>query len=295
MNKNVSFRRRLLKTAGSKKEIRAICFSTLNDNEQQTIKCKLKTGISLEYSINGKTFQNYVSETPIDFGGDTKVYFRGNNDISLGDSDNTKITNFILLNDNVKTKCEGNIMFLINYDNIENDIKNSNQFAGLFRNCYSLVNAPELPATILSDSCYANMFYHCTNLIFAPKLPAMKLTQKCYEGMFNGCTSLVNAPKLPATTLEKWCYNCIFKGCVSLINAPELLSENIPYYAYNGMFLNCINLNYIKCLAKSFSNDSMLNWVNGVQTEYGTFIKNKDVNWKTGIDGIPSNWTVENI
>jgi hypothetical protein len=85
--------------------------------------------------------------------------------------------------------------------------------------------------------------------------------------MFRDCTSLTTAPELPATTLAQSCYRYIFYGCS--------------------------NLNYIKCLATNISASSCTkNWVDGVASN-GTFIKHPNMsNWTTGINGIPSGWTV---
>ena len=86
--------------------------------------------------------------------------------------------------------------------------------------------------------------------------------------MFDGCTNLTTAPVLPATTLAVNCYRYMFNGCSSL--------------------------NYIKCLATDISASNCTgNWVNGVAAS-GTFVKNSSMSWGTGVDGIPSGWTVEN-
>ena len=87
--------------------------------------------------------------------------------------------------------------------------------------------------------------------------------------MFDGCTSLTNAPLLPATTLTEYCYNYMFKGCTSL--------------------------SYIKCLATDISaTNCTANWVNSVSAT-GTFVKDPNMTgWTTGVNGIPSGWTVKN-
>ena len=39
--------------------------------------------------------------------------------------------------------------------------------------------------------------------------------------------------------------------------------------------------------------NNTINWVNGVAAQ-GTFVKNSEATWNvTGVDGIPSGWTVE--
>lgn len=87
--------------------------------------------------------------------------------------------------------------------------------------------------------------------------------------MFYGCTSLTTAPSLPATTLANSCYYAMFSGCT--------------------------NLNSITCLATNISASNCTGyWVNGVAAS-GTFIKaNGMTSWTTGVNGIPTGWTVVN-
>ena len=167
-------------------------------------------------------------------------------------------------------------------------------YTGMFSGCTRLTTAPELPATTLASSCYSGVFRGCTNLTTAPQLPATTLAEYCYNGMFSGCTSLTTAPELPATTLTKFCYSYMFNGCTSLTTAPQLLATTLATYCYQGMFNGCTNLNSIKCLATNISaTNCTKGWVNGVAAS-GTFIKAESMrNWTTGVNGIPSGWTVE--
>jgi len=111
--------------------------------------------------------------------------------------------------------------------------------------------------------------------------------------MFLGCTSLINAPELNATTMVRGCYQDMFNGCTNLVTAPDLPATTLVQECYSQMFKGCSKLNYIKTLAidKSATN-CMNNWVNGVQTTSGTFIRNPQATWVTiGNSGIPTNWT----
>jgi hypothetical protein len=60
------------------------------------------------------------------------------------------------------------------------------------------------------------------------------------------------------------------------------------------MFYGCSHLNKITCLATDISvSNCIYNWVNGVAAS-GTFIKNHNMSsWPTGVNGIPSSWTVQ--
>ena len=168
-------------------------------------------------------------------------------------------------------------------------------YGDMFSGCTSLTKAPELPATTLAlaSDCYRGMFYYCTSLTTAPALPATTLEWNCYDSMFEGCTSLTTAPALPATTLAFKCYYQMFYYCTSLTKAPELPATTLADYCYSYMFYSCTSLNYIKMLATDISVPSCLrNWVSGVAAT-GTFVKSKDATWDvTGINGVPSGWTI---
>ena len=168
-------------------------------------------------------------------------------------------------------------------------------YSHMFEGCTSLTVAPELPATTLRQYCYSYMFDGCTSLTTAPQLPATTLAQSCYWSMFGHCTSLTTAPELPATTLANSCYNSMFQDCTSLAAAPELPATTLASNCYYYMFKDCSNLNYIKCLATNISaSNCTKNWVEGVAST-GTFVKNAAMNnWTTGINGIPTGWTVQN-
>jgi len=170
-------------------------------------------------------------------------------------------------------------------------------YTSMFYNCTSLTKAPELPATTLADSCYSAMFRGCTSLTSLPELPATALTQRCYSYMFYGCTSLTTVPSnyLPATALTDYCYEQMFRNCTSLTTAPDLPAKTLTYCSYFYMFAGCTSLNYIKCLATKISaTNCTKNWVDGVDSS-GTFVKVSSMaSWTTGVNGIPSGWTVQN-
>ena len=116
-------------------------------------------------------------------------------------------------------------------------------------------------------------------------------------GLFKGCEGLVSAEnlKLPATTLRPYCYDEMFAFCPSLTTAPELPATTLANSCYQSMFYDCTSLNYIKCLATDISaTNCTTDWVDGVAAT-GTFVKSKDMaSWATGVNGIPTGWTVEN-
>jgi hypothetical protein len=166
-------------------------------------------------------------------------------------------------------------------------------YRGMFRGCSSLTTAPELPATTLAEYCYIDMFYGCSRLTTAPSLPATALAGWCYNGMFEGCTSLTTAPELPATTLAEYCYSYMFYGCTSLTTAPTLLATTLVGSCYSYMFSGCSALNSITVKFTEWLAGATDNWVKGVAAT-GTFTKPSALTKKTGVNYIPSGWTVVN-
>lgn len=192
-------------------------------------------------------------------------------------------------------------------------------YSRIFQGCTGLTSAPELPATTLIGNCYNNMFNGCTGLTSAPTLPATELADSCYYYMFSGCTGLTSAPELPATTLTGYCYGGMFYGCTGLTSAPELHSHVLTTGCYNRMFSSCSNLTTVPVIgAKDIANQScdsmfqdcpklnyikvdfiklsfsLVNWVKNVASS-GTFVKYEGVDISTGVHGIPTGWTVEEI
>ena len=167
-------------------------------------------------------------------------------------------------------------------------------YSSMFQGCTSLTAAPALPATTLANYCYGSMFYDCTSLTTAPELPAITLAENCYDSMFQGCTSLTTAPVLPATTLANYCYNYMFYDCTSLTTAPVLPATTLISDCYRYMFYGCRSLNYIKAMFTTTPSTAYTqNWVNSVAS-MGTFVKNTAATWNvTGVDGIPTGWTVQ--
>ena len=173
---------------------------------------------------------------------------------------------------------------------------NYNCFHNMFYGCTSLEVAPECTCSSAGDSGAYGMFYGCTSLRDASTvhLLADTLNADCYRSMFQGCTSLVNPPQISATTMAaSRCMMGMFYGCSNLEVAPDLYIDSVSYNGFNEMFRGCTKLRYIKCLATAL-NGYTTNWVNGVQTTAGTFVKHPDMNdWSRGNAGIPNNWTIE--
>ena len=178
----------------------------------------------------------------------------------------------------------------------------SNSCLAMFTGCKNLTTAIRVGtngASMASSSC-TQMFQDCTSLTTAPELPATTLADGCYYRMFHNCRSLTTAPSSIGTTDTVMPLSAcaqMFFNCTSLTEAPELPATTLVENCYYQLFSYCTNLNYIKCLATDISaTDSTYNWVSGVAST-GTFVKNTSTDWssKTGTDGIPENWTIEDV
>lgn len=286
---------------------------------------KHNTNVDIECSTdNGQTWSTFTSLNVN--AGDT-VQFRGNGRTATGNSTGDYAC---FTSTGAVFNASGNLYSLLdstNYDSIDSLATYGNYtFLGLFRGNTGIRSAAfDLPATTLASSCYYSMFYGCTSLTGVPSdfLPATNLTANCYGLMFIGCTSLTSIPNLPSTTLKGACYmkmfagctsltgvpsdylpattlanECyygMFSGCTALTTAPDLPATTLRIGSYYSMFYGCSNLNYIKCLAVDISATSCTsNWVKNVASA-GTFVKSSAMtSWTTGVDGIPSGWTVQN-
>lgn len=187
----------------------------------------------LEYSLGDGVWHNYYGDV-ITFGDGVKVLFRGKeNNTGSG-----WIGNFVFL-DESPVICSGNIMTLLQYDDIPTSIERNDCFACLFESCHNLVSAPELPATKLSANCYYSMFSNCSSLVEPPVLPSTEMVIGCYNCMFLGCESMVRAPELPATKLAECCYMMMFESCYSLSEAPSLPATELSRLCYSAMFARC--------------------------------------------------------
>ena len=274
----------------------------------KNINCSIKPKIY--YSLdNGESWDNFqitqngtVNIATINTG--DKIIFKSINDrLATGYSAYNKFDasgNF---------KVYGNIMSLLygaGFKNITQFNGNSTDFfSGLFYGTTNLIYAENLilPVTTLKKSCYNGMFRNCSNLINAPQLPALNLAEECYSSMFECCVSLVTPPELPATNLQKRCYARMF--CMNRDNtvnaamtkSPILHVNTLQIGSYFEMFKGNGNLTEITCLATDLNSSgtelATSNWVMNISPE-GVFIKNPEMDWSTGNNGIPSGWSIQN-
>ena len=201
---------------------------------------------TLYYSIDLESWDEWDG-TEISSGTDNKLYLRGIGNTVISDS-SYAIKSFILNSEN-NISCYGNIMTLLDYEKVKNNVEPEMEdycFSYLFDSNNKLIKAPDLPAKTLAKYCYFSMFVNCTSLTTAPELPAITLVDDCYEYMFHNCTSLKTAPALPARNLAKYCYYYMFYGCESLTTVPDLLVDTLADFCYFNMFSGCTNIKVYK-------------------------------------------------
>lgn len=168
----------------------------------------------------------------------------------------------------------GNIQSLRYEDNFE-DNTTATRMTDIFRGSTGLIDA--------------------SNLI----LPGTSLAgvTSAYTGSFYGCSNMTDGPAvLPARTMQSYCYRRMFVGCTKLKKSPEIMATSVSSTrAFSEMFSGCTSLEYVKCLLTSASGSNVLtDWMTGVQTTEGTFVKHPNATfWSRGTGGIPTNWTVE--
>ena len=283
----------LMKRQEEEMNIRAVCFTA--DGEQTVALTKVGSApaITMQYSYDGVTWDAWdLSALP--FGGSTKVYVRGVNNAKF--STNGTSNTFTFGTDSY-VYVSGIAEALLNGESEVLQYSTPHTFKELFKDQTALREADRLrfEAMSNSESCYQSMFTGCSNLLSAPELPATTLGYSPYRSMFSDCTSLLKAPSiLPAITIGAWAYVSMFNGCKSLVNAPELPATTLSEKCYQYMFYGCTSLKTIRCRAKVTANDATYNWLSGVKTA-GTFYGHSEYGWASGIHGIPTTWTFEEL
>ena len=190
----------------------------------------------------------------------------------------------------------GNIMSLLFGDNFRTATwyNNTNAFRDFFYQS-RVVDASNLYLADANNSTYHGVFekmFQYSRLVVPPQLPATSLGQYSYKYMFKNCTALTKAPVLPATTLSMDCYYYMFNGCTALTTAPVLPATVLEEECYEGMFYGCTALNSVTTYANTISASRCLtDWLNGVAAT-GDFYKLGSANFPSGVNGIPSGWTV---
>lgn len=163
-----------------------LTFVSFGESSVALVKVGEPFDISLEYSIDGKSWNPYTIGEAI-YLLKNEVFFRagetGNEGFSKGPDD------YYQFDISGEIAARGSIMSLLDRDCARNSVP-SFAFYNLFFDCFGLTSATDLSATELAEYCYSCMFEACKGLTKAPVLPATNLSEHCYSSMFEGCTNL---------------------------------------------------------------------------------------------------------
>ena len=283
----------LMKKQEEEMNIRAVCFKADGEQTVAITKVGSAPAITMQYSYDGVTWDAW-DLTALPFGGNTKVYVRGVNNAKFATHGTNNTFTF---STDAFVYVSGIAEALLDGENEVLKYSTPYTFKMLFKDQTALREADRLrfEAMTNSESCYQAMFHSCSNLLSAPELPATTIGYSAYRSMFVYCISLIKVPSiLPATKLRGWDYAAMFYNCTSLVNAPELPAETLGTSCYYQMFYNCPSLKTIRCHAKVTAENATLSWLSGVKTA-GTFYGHSEYGWVSGMSGIPSTWTFEEL
>ena len=278
--------------------IRAVCFKADGEQTVAITKVGSAPAITMQYSYDGVTWDAW-DLAALPFGGNTKVYVRGVNNVRFGTNANNY--NKITFSTDAFVYISGIVEALLNGENEVLTYDTSGILRNLFYQQTALRSVENLRFEAISTgyngiAVYAYMFYGCTNLLYAPKILSITTFNGGDENsnMFKDCKSLVKAPELPSTKLYGFIYQNMFDSCISLVDAPCLPAKTLVRGCYSLMFNNCSNIKSLKCHAKVAESNATSNWLKGVKTS-GTFYGHSEYGWSSGASGIPTTWTFEEL
>lgn len=180
----------------------------------------------------------------------------------------------------------------------------------MFFGCKALVDAPDMMLTntaVMTGSlgCCEEMFRGCSKLETTPhSFTAVTVYPRAYKNMFVGCSKLVTVSfDLPATTLFDRAYDSMFYECTSLTRAPIIKAVSLrsldpnttePDSPCYSMFYKCTSLTYVEVWSTDAPAAGCANWMFNVPAG-GTFKRDPALTLPSGVNGIPSGWTVVDL
>lgn len=139
------------------------------------------------------------------------------------------------------------------------------------------------------------LFQRCTGLMSAQNM--------IFPWINTGQASITNghykASTIESNNISRGDFYGLFGYCSNLRNGPFALPQTLNGQP-NGLYYNCSKLSNIRALFTPIdfenSQEAYKNcyWVFGVST-VGKFIKASNENWPSGVNGIPTGWTVQNV
>lgn len=166
----------------------------------------------------------------------------------------------------------------------------------MYAGCTGLVNAPAtLPATKVGIQGCFGMFQECSALPAVPAPMATTLAEAAFGCYAQDCTSITEAYFPPATTLAASCYRQMYIGCSLITSVTMPIVPTLVNSCYNRAFRHCTALAEVTCLSTDISASNCLDlWLDDVAVT-GTFTKDANTTWPSGVNGIPNGWSIINV
>ena len=109
--------------------------------------------------------------------------------------------------------------------------------------------------------------------------------------MFSGST-ITKGPVILGNSKSPDC-KYMFNSCTKLEDGGKLFFIKLGSNTLSYMYNNCSKLNYVEAYFTTTPGTNYTsNWMYGVKTTSGTFVKNSAATWNvTGVNGVPKKWT----
>ena len=250
---------------------------TLNATESPTVSGlhyrRGKSGLWLPYTIG--------TTVTLDEVGDSVQFWNSADTLSNGNSSYVKFVLSGLI------AASGNLMSLLNYA----DAVPSYGFRKLFSEASALTSSPELTAKTIGSYGCAGMFEKCTGLLSPiPEITALTIAENCFDSMYAQCSAMLTASALKSPVMAQYCCQLMYYQCISLASV-YVLNATLATYCFRRMFYGCSSLALINTDMTSWTSTGTYEWVSGVADD-GTFIKPTALTGESGVNRIPSGWTV---
>ena len=210
-------RRELLLQRQEGMNIRAVCFEADGDQTVSITKNDSAPTLTMQYSYDGVSWENWDLSTGLQFGGSTKVYVRGVGNTRF--ASNTFAYNSFTFGTDAFVYVSGIIETLLDWETDILSYSTTYVFYNLFYNQAALRSAKGLifSASNMTSDAYSGMFQYCGSLLYGPEsLPATTLAKDCYAGMFMYCTNLnyirCHAKNSNTGATDNWLYRAASNG-----------------------------------------------------------------------------------
>lgn len=208
----------------------------------------------------------------------------------------TKINELVTKTQGETFDIGGNLNSLVQTDYADSD-NPQHTMGNCFKTC-NVVSAEllRISSVITLENQYVYLLAGCEFLRVAPReLPALNIPNYAYQSMFQDCPLLNSPIDIKATTAGQQAMGTMFLNCPSLTDSPIIRVQNWGgSWVCGNMFENCTQLAKITFLGTTPQSDGTVNWAKNISTS-GVFVKRRGISMLSGVSGIPTGWTVEEI